>query len=36
LTQPESTLVELQQVKQSVPTIAVTPQILPETQQTSE
>ncbi|CAF1129679.1 unnamed protein product [Rotaria sordida] len=36
LTKPASTLVQLQQVKQSVPTIAVTPQILPETQQTSE
>jgi hypothetical protein len=36
LTKPASTLVQLQQVKQSVPTIAVTPQILPETQQTSQ
>ncbi|CAF4209691.1 unnamed protein product [Rotaria sp. Silwood2] len=36
LTKPASTLVQLQQVKQSVPAIAVTPQILPETQQTSE
>lgn len=36
LTKPASTLVQLQQVKQSVPTIAVTPQILPETQQASE
>lgn len=35
LTKPASTLVQLQQVKQSVvPTIAVTPQILPETHQT--
>ena len=34
LTKPASTLVQLQQVKQSViPTIAVTPQILPESQQ---
>jgi hypothetical protein len=36
LTKPTSTLVQLQQVKQAVPTIAVTPQILPETQQTSQ
>ncbi|CAF3023543.1 unnamed protein product [Rotaria sp. Silwood2] len=37
LTKSASTLVQLQQVKQSVPiTISVTPQILPETQQTSQ
>jgi hypothetical protein len=36
LTKPASTLVQLQQVKQSVPTIAVTPQILPETQQSTQ
>lgn len=36
LTKPASTLVQLQQVKQSVPTISVTPQILPENQQTSQ
>lgn len=35
LTKPASTLVQLQQVKQSVPTISVTPQILLETQQTT-
>jgi hypothetical protein len=36
LTKPASTLVQLPQVKQSVPTIAVTPQILPETQQSTQ
>jgi hypothetical protein len=35
LTKPASTL-QLQQVKQSVPTIAVTPQILPEAQQSAQ
>ncbi len=35
LAKPASTLVQLQQVKQVVPTIAVTPQTVPETQQTS-
>ncbi len=36
LTKPASTLVQLQQVKQVAPTIAVTPQTVPETQQTTE
>jgi hypothetical protein len=36
LTKPASTLVQLQQVKRSAPTIAVTPQILPETQQSTQ
>jgi len=36
LTKPASTLVQLQQVKQVVPTISVTPQTTPETQQTSQ
>ncbi|CAF3892897.1 unnamed protein product, partial [Adineta steineri] len=36
LTKPASTLVQLQQVKQVVPTIAVTQQTAPETQQTSQ
>jgi hypothetical protein len=36
LIKPASTLVQLQQVKQVVPTIAVTPQTAPETQQTSQ
>ena len=36
VTKPASTLVQLQQAKQSLPTIAVTPQILPETQQPSQ
>lgn len=36
LTKPVSTLPQLQQVKQSVPTISVTPQILPETQQSNQ
>ena len=36
LTKPASTLVQLQQVKQVVPAIAVTPQIIPVTQQTSQ
>jgi len=36
LTKPASTLVQLQQAKQAVPAIAVTPQILPETQQTPQ
>ncbi len=35
LTKPASTLVQLQQVKQVVPTIAVTPQTVPETQETT-
>lgn len=35
-TKPASTLVQLQPVKQSVPTIAVTPQILPESQPTTQ
>lgn len=35
LTKPASTLVQLQQVKQSVPAISVAPQILLETQQTT-
>ena len=36
LTKPASTLVQLQHVKQTVPTISVTPQILPETQQNTQ
>jgi neurofibromin 1 len=36
LIKPASTLVQLQQVKRVVPTIAVTPQTVPETQQTSQ
>ena len=36
LTKPASTLVQLQQVKPSVPTISVTPQILPEAQQSNQ
>ncbi|CAF4105521.1 unnamed protein product [Rotaria sordida] len=36
LTKPASTLVQLQQVKQVVPTISVTPQTTPETQQTPQ
>ncbi len=36
LIKPASTLVQLQQTKQAVPAIAVTPQILPEAQQTPQ
>ena len=36
LTKPASTLVQLQQVKPSVPTISVTPQIPPEAQQSNQ
>lgn len=36
LTKPASTLVQLQQVKQVVPAISVTPQITSETQQSSQ
>jgi hypothetical protein len=36
LTKPASTLVQLPTAKQAVPAIAVTPQILPETQQTPQ
>lgn len=36
LTKPASTLVQLQHVKQNVPTISVTPQIIPEAQQTNQ
>ena len=36
LSKPASTLVQLQQSKQTVPTIAVTPQTVPESQQTSQ